>query len=46
VPAPAARNCGGKGAVLQWPGWAGNNFGFYPFPINADVFTGESATFV
>jgi len=26
-------NCGGKGATLQHPGWAGNHIGFYPFPI-------------
>jgi hypothetical protein len=26
--------CGGKGATLQRPGWAGNNIGFYPFPIS------------
>ena len=25
-------SCGGKGATLQRPGWAGNNVGFYPFP--------------
>jgi hypothetical protein len=25
-------SCGGKGATLQHPGWAGNNVGFYPFP--------------
>jgi hypothetical protein len=24
--------CGGKGATVQRPGWAGNNIGFYPFP--------------
>jgi hypothetical protein len=24
--------CGGKGATLQHPGWAGNHIGFYPFP--------------
>jgi len=27
-------NCGGKGATLQRPGWAGNHIGFYPFPIS------------
>jgi hypothetical protein len=27
-------SCGGKGATLQRPGWAGNNIGFYPFPIS------------
>ncbi len=27
-------SCGGKGATLQRPGWAGNNVGFYPFPTN------------
>jgi hypothetical protein len=27
--------CGGKGATLQRPGWAGNNLGFYPFPTDA-----------
>ena len=26
-------SCGGKGATLQRPGWAGNHIGFYPFPI-------------
>jgi hypothetical protein len=25
-------SCGGKGATLQRPGWAGNHIGFYPFP--------------
>jgi hypothetical protein len=25
-------NCGGKGATLQRPGWAGNSIGFYPLP--------------
>ena len=25
-------SCGGKGATLQRPGWAGNQMGFYPFP--------------
>jgi hypothetical protein len=29
-------NCGGKGATLQRPGWAGNHIGFYPFPTIAD----------
>jgi hypothetical protein len=30
-------SCGGKGATLQHPGWAGNHIGFYPFPTsNAD----------
>jgi hypothetical protein len=24
--------CGGKGAVLQHPGWGGNEMGFLPFP--------------
>jgi hypothetical protein len=24
--------CGGRGATLQRPGWAGNHIGFYPFP--------------
>ena len=28
-------SCGGKGATLQRPGWAGNHIGFYPFPTNA-----------
>jgi hypothetical protein len=27
-------NCGGKGATLQRPGWAGNHIGFYPFPMS------------
>jgi hypothetical protein len=27
-------SCGEKGATLQRPGWAGNNVGFYPFPIS------------
>jgi hypothetical protein len=26
--------CGGKGATLQRPGWAGNHIGFYPFPTS------------
>jgi hypothetical protein len=26
--------CGGKGATLQHPGWAGNHVGFYPFPMS------------
>jgi hypothetical protein len=25
-------SCGGKGATLQRPSWAGNHIGFYPFP--------------
>jgi hypothetical protein len=28
-------SCGGKGAALQRPGWAGNHIGFYAFPSNA-----------
>jgi hypothetical protein len=28
-------SCGGKGATLQRPGWAGNNIGFYPFPTGS-----------
>jgi hypothetical protein len=24
--------CGGRGAILQRPGRAGNHIGFYPFP--------------
>jgi hypothetical protein len=28
--------CGGKGATLQRPGWAGNHVGFYPFPTNSE----------
>jgi hypothetical protein len=24
-------SCGGRGATLQGPGWAGNHIGFYPF---------------
>jgi hypothetical protein len=27
-------SCGGKGATLQRPGWAGNHVGFYPFPTS------------
>ena len=27
--------CGGKGASLQRPGWAGNHIGFYPFPADS-----------
>ena len=27
--------CGGKGATLQRPGWAGNHTGFYPFPADS-----------
>jgi hypothetical protein len=27
-------SCGGKGATLQRPGWAGNHIGFYPFPMS------------
>jgi hypothetical protein len=25
--------CGTKGATIQHPGWAGNNVGFLPFPV-------------
>ena len=28
-------SCGGKGATLQRPGWAGNHIGFYPFPARS-----------
>jgi hypothetical protein len=27
-------SCGGKGATVQHPGWAGNHIGFCPFPTN------------
>ncbi|MFZ0150419.1 MAG: hypothetical protein WAM72_19210, partial [Xanthobacteraceae bacterium] len=27
-------SCGGKGATLQRPGWAGYHIGFYPFPTD------------
>jgi hypothetical protein len=27
-------SCGGKGATVQRPGWAGNHIGFYPFPTS------------
>jgi hypothetical protein len=29
-------SCGGKGATLQRPGWAGNHIGFYPFPTSIE----------
>jgi hypothetical protein len=30
-------SCGGKGATLQRPGWAGNHVGFYPFPTTQNA---------
>jgi hypothetical protein len=33
--------CGGKGATLQRPGWAGNDVGFYPFPTGEANERGE-----
>jgi hypothetical protein len=30
-------SCGGKGATLQRPGWAGNHISFEPFPTSSPV---------
>ena len=35
-------SCGGKGATLQRPGWAGNHIGFYPYPIGPAASPSES----